>query len=182
MLLLLLVACNDPCATDGIDYADPSCYEEGSTGKPLPQATEDACTGVGYTHGGPLRQFCVECGSILCVYRVRSDDAIGGAEVEIKAPLPEDPDWVEYHDAFVEVEGKVDGTSRTELALTVTDDADAYVSNETTLFNFSDAALFAELTVQVSLMAADGTYPECLVSGAHPELFEDGCTEVDWKE
>ncbi len=182
MLLLLLVACKDPCETEGIAYPDPSCYEQSSDGKPLPRATEDECTGVGYTHGGPIRQFCVECGSILCLYKVRSDDAIGGAEVEIKAPLPEDPEWVEYHDAFVEVEGKVDGTSRAELALTVTDDADAYASNQTTLFNLSDAALLAELTVQVSLMATDGTYPECLVSGAHPELFDDGCAEVDWKE
>lgn len=183
MLLLLLLACKNPCeSSGGFDYPDPSCYEEGSTGKPLPQATQDACAGPGYSRGGPIRQFCVECGSILCLYKVRSDDLIGGVEMEIRAPLPEDPEWIEYHDAFVEGEGKVDGTERMELALTVAEDADAYVPNETTLFNLSDSAIFDELTVQLSLMLPDGTYPECVVTGAHPELFEDGCEQVPWAE
>lgn len=179
-MLLLFLACakQESCQTDlksGVSYSNYGCYDDG--GKPAPPDTPDECAGFGFVRSGPLYQFCVECGSIVCVYKVRGSETLGGIEMEIRAPIPTDEGWVEYHDAF-SVSESVDGKFRMDLPLTITDDPTIWESNTNTLFNLRDEATMAEVDMELSVMLPDGTYPECVIWGNHPDKFADSCEEV----
>ena len=173
-MLLLLLACapKDPCDADPMGYG---CVSKDASHSPAD--TPDSCAGFGFLHSGVLHQFCVECGSIVCVYKTRSVDTLGGVEMEIRAPVPTDDQWVEYHDAFVKADSN-DQQFRMELPLTITDDPETWVSNSNTLFNLRDATTMAEVDIELSIMLPDGTYPECVIWGNHPEKFTDSCEEV----
>lgn len=188
-MLLLLSACTDPCDDRAsIGYPDPDCpaqvghIDEDDSGTGGFNA--DECVGIGFERaGGVLDQFCLECGAVVCQYRTVSRAALGGVEVEIVGAIAVDPDWTEYHDAFSVADSGAegdagDGRHRRELVLTVTDDADVWASNTNTLFNFSLPEVQQRVSMEISVMLPDGTYPECIIFGNQPERFQDTCEEI----
>lgn len=177
MLLMMLLACGDPCEPQGgIDYIeDTACLApSNSHDSPPPTNQPDPCDGLGFDRQGVLEQLCISCGSVLCSYSVRSSEVLGGVEMEIKAPIADDPEWIEYHDAFLDIEGP-DTQPRKELVLELTDNADLWLSNENTLFNLDDESIAANVTLELSVMLPDGTYPECIIFGNDPSRFIDDC-------
>lgn len=185
MLAVLTTAgCADPCADRAAaGYPDADCPSGGGgDGGDGPGDsggggfTPDACLGIGFVREGVLTQFCLECGAVLCQYRAVSRTPLGGLEVEIVGEIPVDPDWVEYHNGFSDAEGGT-GIHRKELVLPVTDDADAWASNVNTLFNFSLPEVQAAVSMEISVMLPDGTYPECIIYGNRPDRFTDACEE-----
>jgi hypothetical protein len=187
-MLLLLSACIDPCDDRAsIGYPDPDCPaqvghldgDDSGTGS----LDADECLGIGFERtDGVLNQFCMECGAVICQYRTVSRTALGGVEVEIVGAIAVDPDWAEYHDDFNAVAtddlSVDDGRHRRELVLMVTDDADIWASNTNTLFNFSLPEVQQSVSMEISVMLPDGTYPECILFGNQPERFQDTCEEI----
>ena len=187
MLLWLWMACKEEldCTNTAVIYDHPECYtskdDTGETEDDPSDLEPDACLGTGfYREEGVLRQLCIECGSIICQYHVRTSVPIGGVEYEVAAPIESDPDWVEYHDNF-ELDDDQFGThERRTLTLTLTDDPFAYVSNETTLFNVGVTEIRDAATLELSIMDTEGVYPECFILGNDPD-FTDDCSRPDWE-
>ena len=183
LLAVLAAGCADPCADRAaVGYPDADCPSGGGGGgdgggdSGGGGFTPDECLGIGFVREGVLTQLCLECGAVLCQYRAVSRTPLGGLEVEIVGELPVDPDWVEYHDGFTDAEGG-SGIHRKEMVLPVTDDADAWSPNVNTMFNFSLPEVQAEVSMEISVMLPDGTYPECIIYGNRPDRFTDACEE-----
>jgi hypothetical protein len=188
MLWVLLLGCKEEeCTVDGFDYPDPSCFsgEGGEDSEPIPEDEPDPCEGAGFFRPeGFLQQLCVECGSVICQYHTRTSPQAGAIELEVAAPIPTDPDWVEYHDDFsvdsVEELGWGTIFEWRTLTLTLSEDPFEYVSNEISLFNVGVAEVRAAATLEISVMDTEGTYPECFILGDDPD-FTDDCIRPEWE-
>lgn len=163
MLPMLLFACvPDDCTAGTCADSDDTAYEP----PPCDGLTIDAS-------GGPVTQLCGTCEGGTCAWDLATDATVTGLELELHGDLEIDDAYAEYHDGFA-VDGAV-----WHLGLTLVTDPGQQASNASTLLDVRDAALLALFTLQVSALAADDGYADCLVWGPDPDSFDGECRLVE---
>ncbi|MFN7144040.1 MAG: hypothetical protein ACK4YP_09705 [Myxococcota bacterium] len=151
--------------------------------------TGDSACGVAGDGDVVIQSMNGSCSGSSCTWEVTTTGSMGTVELDLVETG--DPSWScgpastkgelvcgawsEYHSDF-QLADFDDSTETKSISLTLVDNFENQVNNESTLFDVSDNTISNQLTVLFTVSDANGDYADCATYGHDPGYFAEYCT------